>query len=82
MPGPAKLSTSMQIVPKLLRLTWLGFPLHYTRKAGWGFLIENSAETAPFTSAHASEIASTDMNENDTESELNEEIPPQSFPHR
>lgn len=82
MPGPAKISTSMQIVPKLLRLTWLGFPLHYTRKGGWGFLIENSAEIAPFTSAHASEIADKEMDENDSESGMSKEISPQSFPHR
>nr|CAG4651578.1 EOG090X00SQ [Triops cancriformis] len=34
-----KISTSMQIVPKLLRLTWDGYPLHYVRELGWGYLV-------------------------------------------
>lgn len=34
----------MQLVPKLLRLTWFGFPLHYSRKGGWGFLVHQSTE--------------------------------------
>ncbi|XP_044254908.1 DNA polymerase subunit gamma-1, mitochondrial [Tribolium madens] len=38
-PGPHLISTSMRITPKLLSLTWEGFPLHYTREKGWGFLI-------------------------------------------
>ncbi|XP_053999831.1 DNA polymerase subunit gamma-1, mitochondrial isoform X1 [Hylaeus anthracinus] len=38
-PGPQNISTSMQIVPKLLNLTWEGYPLHYIRKKGWGILI-------------------------------------------
>ncbi|CAL8135393.1 unnamed protein product [Orchesella dallaii] len=44
LPGPAKISTSMQLVPKILRLTWFGFPLHYSRKGGWGFLVSSSEE--------------------------------------
>ncbi|XP_075150231.1 DNA polymerase gamma, catalytic subunit tam [Haematobia irritans] len=41
--GPTEISTGMQIAPKLLSLCWEGFPLHYTREYGWGFLV-------PFTS--------------------------------
>ncbi|XP_045623051.1 DNA polymerase subunit gamma-1 [Procambarus clarkii] len=37
-PEPENMSTSLQIVPKLLRLTWNGFPLHYERQYGWGYL--------------------------------------------
>ena len=37
-PEPENMSTSLQIVPKLLRLTWDGYPLHYDRKYGWGYL--------------------------------------------
>ncbi|KAK7086838.1 hypothetical protein SK128_016079 [Halocaridina rubra] len=37
-PEPENMSTSLQVVPKVLRLTWNGFPLHYERKYGWGFL--------------------------------------------
>ena len=38
-PGPQLISTKMRIVPKLLRLTWLGYPLHYDEKLGWGYLV-------------------------------------------
>uniref|UniRef100_A0A182N1E0 DNA polymerase subunit gamma-1 n=1 Tax=Anopheles dirus TaxID=7168 RepID=A0A182N1E0_9DIPT len=37
-PGP-ELGTGMQIAPKLLSLRWEGFPLHYIRGHGWGFLV-------------------------------------------
>lgn len=29
----------MKITPKLLSLTWEGYPLHYLRDKGWGFLV-------------------------------------------
>lgn len=38
-PGPDLISTSMKITPKLLCLTWEGFPLHHIRDKGWGFLV-------------------------------------------
>lgn len=38
-PGPHLISTSMRITPKLLNLTWEGYPLHYVSGLGWGFLI-------------------------------------------
>ncbi|XP_015431348.1 PREDICTED: LOW QUALITY PROTEIN: DNA polymerase subunit gamma-1, mitochondrial [Dufourea novaeangliae] len=38
-PGPQYISTSMQIVPKLLNLTWECYPLHYIRDKGWGILV-------------------------------------------
>lgn len=38
-PGPHLISTSMKITPKLLCLTWEGFPLHNLRGKGWGFLV-------------------------------------------
>lgn len=37
-PEPENMSTSLQIVPKMLKLTWNGFPLHHERKFGWGYL--------------------------------------------
>lgn len=37
-PEPENMSTSLQVVPKLLRLTWDGFPLHHERQHGWGYL--------------------------------------------
>lgn len=39
LPGPQNISTSMQIVPKLLNLTWENYPLHYIKEHGWGFLV-------------------------------------------
>uniref|UniRef100_A0A182YK54 DNA polymerase subunit gamma-1 n=1 Tax=Anopheles stephensi TaxID=30069 RepID=A0A182YK54_ANOST len=38
-PGPSELGTGMQIAPKLLSLCWEGYPLHYIREHGWGFLV-------------------------------------------
>nr|SVE74012.1 EOG090X00SQ [Daphnia barbata] len=37
--GPSEVSTSAQVVPKLLKLTWDGYPLFYSRELGWGYLI-------------------------------------------
>lgn len=34
----------MQITPKLLNLTWEGYPLHYIREKGWGFLVPHSTD--------------------------------------
>ncbi|KAM0735502.1 DNA polymerase subunit gamma-1, mitochondrial [Formica fusca] len=39
MPGPQNISTSMQVVPKLLNLTWEKYPLHYIKEHGWGILV-------------------------------------------
>ncbi|KMQ95236.1 dna polymerase subunit gamma- mitochondrial [Lasius niger] len=39
MPGPQNISTSMQVVPKLLNLTWEKYPLHYIKDHGWGILV-------------------------------------------
>lgn len=38
-PGASSISTGMQIAPKLLSLCWEGYPLHYRREQGWGFLV-------------------------------------------
>lgn len=37
--GPFLLSTQMRLTPKLMRLTWDGYPLHYHSKHGWGYLV-------------------------------------------
>lgn len=34
----------MRCVPKLMRLTWDGYPLHYDAKHGWGYLVPNIIE--------------------------------------
>ncbi|XP_037959591.1 DNA polymerase subunit gamma-1, mitochondrial [Teleopsis dalmanni] len=44
-PGATEISTGMQIAPKLLSLCWEGYPLHYLREQGWGFLV-------PFRKSH------------------------------
>ncbi|XP_062539605.1 DNA polymerase subunit gamma-1, mitochondrial [Armigeres subalbatus] len=38
-PGATNIGTGMQIAPKLLRLCWEGYPLHFIRGQGWGFLV-------------------------------------------
>ncbi|KAK5644173.1 hypothetical protein RI129_008018 [Pyrocoelia pectoralis] len=38
-PGPHLISTSMQITPKLLGLSWEGYPLHFIRGQGWGLIV-------------------------------------------
>jgi len=37
-PGPQLITTKMQVTPKLLKLTWELYPLHYIRGHGWGSL--------------------------------------------
>lgn len=46
-PGAVNISTSMQISPKLLRLCWEGFPLHFIRGQGWGFLMPHKNTRPP-----------------------------------
>lgn len=38
-PGPSLMSLQMRVTPKLMRLTWDGFPLHHSDKHGWGYLV-------------------------------------------
>jgi len=38
-PGANLISLQMRVTPKLMGLTWDGFPLHYTGKHGWGYLV-------------------------------------------
>nr|XP_057931486.1 DNA polymerase subunit gamma-1 isoform X1 [Doryrhamphus excisus] len=38
-PGASLISLQMRMTPKLMGLTWDGFPLHYTEKHGWGYLV-------------------------------------------
>lgn len=37
--GPKEITTSNQAVPKLLKLTWDGYPLFHSRSLGWGYLV-------------------------------------------
>ncbi|XP_014216683.1 DNA polymerase subunit gamma-1, mitochondrial [Copidosoma floridanum] len=41
-PKVQNISTSMQITPKILNLTWENYPLHYVKEQGWGFLIPHT----------------------------------------
>uniref|UniRef100_A0A8D3BJQ9 DNA polymerase subunit gamma-1 n=1 Tax=Scophthalmus maximus TaxID=52904 RepID=A0A8D3BJQ9_SCOMX len=38
-PGASLISLQMRLTPKLMGLTWDGFPLHHTEKHGWGYLV-------------------------------------------
>lgn len=42
--GPTKISTLMRVSPKLLRLVWDGFPVHYSEEHGWGYLVPKCPE--------------------------------------
>nr|XP_032523144.1 DNA polymerase subunit gamma-1, mitochondrial [Danaus plexippus plexippus] len=44
--GANNITTSMQITPKLLRLSWEGYPLHHLQSEGWGFLVPYSRHIA------------------------------------
>ena len=37
--GPTEITTSTQVVPKLLKMTWDNFPLYHSRELGWGYLV-------------------------------------------
>lgn len=37
--GSFQFSSSSRIVPKLLKLTWNGYPLFYSQQFGWGYLV-------------------------------------------
>jgi DNA polymerase gamma 1 len=43
-PGATEIGTGMQVAPKLLSLCWEGYPLHYIKGEGWGFLVPNKTE--------------------------------------
>ncbi|GFO44683.1 DNA polymerase subunit gamma-1, partial [Plakobranchus ocellatus] len=43
-PGPSNISTQSRVTPKLMRLTWEGFPVHYDDKHGWGYLVPHQEE--------------------------------------
>ncbi|KAH0620033.1 hypothetical protein JD844_014545 [Phrynosoma platyrhinos] len=58
LPGhPGLISLQMRVTPKLMRLAWDGFPLHYSEKYGWGYLVpgrkDNLAEHTPDDEMHA-----------------------------
>ncbi|XP_060579033.1 DNA polymerase subunit gamma-1-like [Ruditapes philippinarum] len=38
-PGPHKISHQTRVTPKLLRLTWDGYPVHHDDTHGWGYLV-------------------------------------------
>ena len=44
-PGPSNISTQCRVTPKLMRLTWDGFPLHFDSDFGWGYLVPTVEET-------------------------------------
>ncbi|CAI9719229.1 DNA polymerase subunit gamma-1-like [Octopus vulgaris] len=37
--GPSLITPQLRITPKLLRLTWDGYPVHFDDKYGWGYLV-------------------------------------------
>ncbi|XP_029288872.1 DNA polymerase subunit gamma-1 isoform X1 [Cottoperca gobio] len=47
-PGANLISLQMRVTPKLMGLTWDGFPLHYTEKHGWGYLVPGRRDNLVF----------------------------------
>ncbi|XP_048185844.1 DNA polymerase subunit gamma-1 [Perognathus longimembris pacificus] len=60
-PGPSLLSLQMRVTPKLMALTWDGFPLHYSEHHGWGYLVpgrrDNLASVPAGTSLEPAGVA-------------------------
>ncbi|XP_061855317.1 DNA polymerase subunit gamma-1 isoform X1 [Colius striatus] len=50
-PGPSLISLQMRVTPKLMRLAWDGFPLHYSEKHGWGYLVPGRQDNLPAASS-------------------------------
>ncbi|XP_060770999.1 DNA polymerase subunit gamma-1 isoform X2 [Neoarius graeffei] len=48
-PGATLISLQMRVTPKLMGLTWDGFPLHYTEKHGWGYLVPGRRDNLEMT---------------------------------
>ncbi|XP_006028344.1 DNA polymerase subunit gamma-1 [Alligator sinensis] len=46
-PGPSLITLQMRVTPKLMRLAWDGFPLHYSEKYGWGYLVPGRKDNFP-----------------------------------
>ena len=44
--GPSLISTTRRVTPKLLQLSYEGYPLHYSEKYAWGYVVpsEQKAE--------------------------------------
>ncbi|XP_069767303.1 DNA polymerase subunit gamma-1 isoform X2 [Narcine bancroftii] len=47
LPGPSLISLQMRVTPKLMRLSWDGFPLHYAENHGWGYLVPGRKDNLP-----------------------------------
>jgi DNA polymerase gamma 1 len=41
----------MRVTPKLMALTWDGFPLHYSEQHGWGYLVPGRRDNLAQVSA-------------------------------
>ncbi|KAK8774316.1 hypothetical protein V5799_011152 [Amblyomma americanum] len=59
-PGPYLISTQMRSVPKLLRLKWDGYPVHYDEKHGWGYLVPKTQNDGSVVTPPASNEEGTD----------------------
>ena len=57
--GHLNLSTSKKVVPKLLRLTWKGYPLHHDKKEKWGYLIPASDSSQVLEAIECGEVVTS-----------------------
>ncbi|KAA0724592.1 DNA polymerase subunit gamma-1 [Triplophysa tibetana] len=51
-PGASLISLQMRVTPKLMGLTWDGFPLHYTDQHGWGYLVPGRKDNLEISEDH------------------------------
>ncbi|XP_012941525.1 DNA polymerase subunit gamma-1 [Aplysia californica] len=69
-PGPSNISSQCRVAPKLMRLTWEGFPVHYHTKHGWGYLVPYHEELTE---------VEMELREQDTSPEDEHRFPLQAF---
>ncbi|XP_034032708.1 DNA polymerase subunit gamma-1 [Thalassophryne amazonica] len=48
-PGASLITVQMRVTPKLMGLTWDGFPLHYTDTHGWGYLVPGHRDNVEYS---------------------------------
>lgn len=62
-PGPSNISTQCRVTPKLMRLTWDGYPVHFDQTFGWGYLVPSFKEPSEIEK----ELAEQDQGETNSD---------------
>lgn len=61
MPGPSLVSSQVRVAPKLLKLTWDGYPVYYSDVHGWGYLVPGRTDNLAEASQEAIHMAKNAM---------------------